>query len=144
MIEKELFCGDYVIYNKSENENYVGKITKIDNENKIAYVWYGYCMLASATEISKLKNVDFFEVPLYKCCNRDFLEVLSFINCTFEGEIPYIEAIHNMIKIFNESDYSIKLNELDYQLNLSDYVSFAKYVNEMNKMIIVEEEKRKR
>lgn len=141
--EKELFCGDYVIYHKSENENYVGKIIKKDIDNRIAYVWYGYSMLAVATELNKLEKVDFFNASLLECCNRDFLEVISFTNCTLEGEIPYVEALHNIIKTFNESNYTRKLNELDYQLSLSNYISFAKHVNAINK-IILEEENRKR
>lgn len=135
-----LEIGNIVVYN-----GYIGRVVAIDWKINIAYVYYGIMNVAAATEISQLDICENLNTAVNKeLINFDFLETMFLDNAFNEkDESVYIASLHNIIKSFNEANYSVKINELDYLIQLNgDLNSFANTIRKLNLLTIKEEIKR--
>lgn len=133
---------DIVTYKVGEN-TYLGKVVELDKENQIAYVWFGINNLPAATKLDDLNKVCIANQTLNKMFNASISELIFFNDDYLaNGDNVYNQSLHKMIKEFNESNYSYKLNELDYVLRIKNELPlFAKVVKELNHKFINEEMK---
>lgn len=138
---RNVHCEQVVLYTTADGRLFIGKVINIDKRNNLAYVWYGIDNITAATEIDKLYECDIETVKRYSVENYSLLEMIL-LNTDYEaeGDTLYSESLHNVIKEFNESNYSYKINELDYLLRLDGTLNtFSKVITALNRLMVAEE-----
>ncbi len=131
--------GIFISYSTYNNKKYIGKVIDVDRKKGIIYVWYGYGVLETATDINKVTPINISKENLSDFENNSLFEMISF-NDYDEDYVCYFQALHNMINALNtEYKFTPVINELDYVLTLKDYVSFVKCINDLRNKLLERE-----
>lgn len=117
----------------------------MDEQRKIAYVWYGLFSLSVATRIDCLEKVQFGNKNKQQITpdleNYELLEMIL-LNHDYlsDGQHYYEKAIHNVIMEYNQSAKE-PCNELDVLLTIQSYPDFAKSISYINQKTVEDYQK---